>query len=201
MDGESGVIVDCDAAETPEAIGPAMAMGVIKAECDCQRMSHAAWQRARERFSIESHVAAAGELIDRVASASARAWPAAKPAAYTGRGGGGSGAVPEDGPRRMRAVLESLAARRIVIHGVGRHTIELAAVFAEFGDRIAGFTDDDRNRHGGTLWNWPIVPPRDAAAVLSATDCIISSAMNEAAIWDRREVYEAQGVRVHRVYG
>ncbi len=199
-DGECGVIVDCDAAKTPEAIGSAMAMGVIKAECDCHRMSYAAWQRATERFSVESHVDAAERLIDRVAESPARAWPASKPAAYSGRGGGGSGAVPEDGPRRMRAVLESLAGRRVVIHGVGRHTIELAGVLAEFGGRIVGFADDDRNRHGGTLWNWPIVAPRDAASALDASDCVISSAMNEGAIWERRAVYEMQGVRVHRVY-
>ena len=64
---------------------------------------------------------------------------------------------------------------------------------------IAAFCDDDRQVHGTTLWNWPVVAPQQAGAT-GATDVVISSWINQQAIWERRAVYERQGLIVHALY-
>ncbi len=111
----------------------------------------------------------------------------------------GSGSVPPDGAERMRAALAKLAGRTVVIHGTGEHTRQLGHIFAASPAQIVAFTDDDRARHGQKLWNWPIVSPAEAAAT-GATDVVISSWMHEAAIWERRDVYEFQSLRVWTIY-
>jgi hypothetical protein len=87
----------------------------------------------------------------------------------------------------------------VLVHGTGRHTRELAEVFAAPPCEIVGFADDDASKHGTRLWNWPVVAPRDAAS-LGATDVVVSSWLHEGAVWARRGVYEDAGLRVHRVY-
>jgi hypothetical protein len=68
------------------------------------------------------------------------------------------------------------------------------------GAEIVGFTDDDQRNQGQRLWGWPIVAPEKAASELGATDVVISSWMFQEQIWERRAVYEGQGVTVHRMY-
>jgi hypothetical protein len=99
----------------------------------------------------------------------------------------------------MRALLSSLAGRRVLIHGAGRHTLELGHVLAAAPVEIAGVIDDDRQKHGGRLWGWRVIAP-DTAGATGATDLVISSWMHQEAIWARRAVYERQGIAVHRLY-
>jgi len=66
--------------------------------------------------------------------------------------------------------------------------------------RVVAFTDDDRSNWGGELIGVRVVAPKDASGQ-GATDVIISSWLHEQAIWERRAVYESQGLRVHRLYG
>lgn len=173
---------------------------------DARQMSVAAWETARGRFSLESHADAASEMLDAAASDRPRPWPADRACAFSGSGAGGkgqdgvaSGSVPADGAARLRALLASLAGRRVLIHGAGRHTVELGHVLAASPALIVGIADDDRGRHGGALWGWPIVAP-ERAGETGATDAVISSWMHQDAIWARRGVYERLGIAVHRIY-
>ena len=107
--------------------------------------------------------------------------------------------MPPDGARRFASVLERLGGRRIVVHGTGEHTRQLADVLASAPVTVVAFSDDDRLRHGSLLWDKPIVAPRKASET-GATDVVISSWINQQAIWSRRAVYEQQGMTVHTLY-
>lgn len=164
-------------------------------------MSAAAHARAAERFSLEAYGDACERVIEAAGASAPRRWPTDRACAFTAStAAAGSGAVPQDGATRLRELLSKLKGRAIVVHGTGRHTIELGAVFAASEARIAAFTDDDPKRQGEMLWNWPIVAPASAGRT-GATDVVISSWMNQDAVWERRGVYEKQGMGVWRVYG
>lgn len=164
-------------------------------------MSLAAWRTARDRFSIDGHLDRVEALLDAVAATRARAWPADRPAAFTGAApAGGSGSVPPDGPRRMAELLRRLAGRKVVIHGTGQHTLQLEQVIKDSPAEIVAFTDDDRQKHGTELWGRPVIAPGDAAST-GATDVVISSWMHQDEIWARRQMYERISVAAHRMYG
>jgi hypothetical protein len=156
-------------------------------------MAVAAWRSARDRFSIERHADVVGALFDRAAASPARSWPGSSPCVRMG-------AVPVYAAAGLKRILESLAGRRVAFHAIGRHTIALAHVLSRSPAEIVGFTDDDPRQQGSRLWGWPIVAPDRAAELLGATDIIISSWMFQQAIWERRAVYERQGLTVHRIY-
>ena len=200
-DGINGLIADVSPDTDESNAAKALADAVeLFAGSDHRAMSRAAWQTTRDRFSMQRHVDAVTRLLDDVAAAPPRSWPADRPCAFTSsNASAGSGTVPPDGSARLRDVLAKLAGRRIVIHGVGRHTVELAAVFADSPAKIVAFTDDDRAHHGKELWNRPIIAP-DQAYATGATDVLISSWMHTEAIWKRRKGYEDQGLTVHRIY-
>ncbi len=163
-------------------------------------MAEAAWKTARERFSIERHVDSVDAMLDAVARETPRFWSAHRPSAFTARDdAGGSGSVPPDGARRLAAVLDRLGGRRFVVHGTGEHTRQLAEVLKSASVNLVAFTDDDRQRHGSVLLERPVVAPRDAGET-GATDVVISSWINQSAIWRRRAVYERQGLEVHTLY-
>ena len=190
-------------APDPARLGRLLADGV----CDAVRrglgaMSAQGSGAARERYSMESHAGAVEGLIDAAASEPPRTWPAHRPCAFTSAastGGAGSGTVPPHAGERLRFVLGQLAGRKVVLHGTGRHTLELAGVLAEFTPSLVGFTDDDPAKHGRKLWGLPILAPTDAR-LSGATDVVISSALHQNDIWSRRGVYEAQGLSVHKLY-
>lgn len=201
-DGRTGILADAGPDDTPERTADALAEAVERLlASDLPAMSQAAHAVARERYSIDAHADAVAALLDEAAADEPRPWPATRPCAFAGdgSGGGGSGSVPQEGAARLRAVLRGLAGRRIVLHGAGRHTIELAHVLAESPATILAIADDDPARHSDHLFNWPIIAPADAAGT-GATAVLISSWMHESAIWERRGVYERQGLRVHRLY-
>lgn len=185
--GVNGLIADVGPDEDEAVVGRTMAEVIASlTNGTLASLSVAAWTSVRERFSIERHVDRVCELVDRVARVPHRTWL-----------GGATGTVPPDGAARMDSLLRSLLGRRVAIHGVGRHTLELENVVRTFP--VVAFTDDDRQRHGTSLWGVPIVPP-ERVGEAGATDVVISSWLHESEIWDRRGVYERQGVRVHRVY-
>jgi glycosyltransferase involved in cell wall biosynthesis len=199
--GYNGEIADVDPAADEREAGEAMAEAVQRfLGRDRAAMAEAAWRTVGERFSIQRHVRAVAAMIDSAALDPPRAWPADRACAFsTGDGASGSGSVPPDGATRLRSLLERLASRTIVIHGAGQHTIQLAPVLAASPAEIIAIADDDRARHGQRLLGWPIIAPAEASRH-GATDVVISAWMHEAAIWERRAVYERQGLRVHRLY-
>ncbi len=200
--GVSGLIVDAQPGDDERVAGFALADAVERfIGSDRDAMAVAAWNAALSRFSIDAHVEGVSRVLDEIGSGAARPWRASWPCAFSfsPNSPGCSGTVPSHGPRRMREVLDSLAGRRVAIHGTGRHTIELAGVLSESAATIVGFTDDDRNRWGRTFLGWSVCNPARVAET-SATDVVISSWLHAGTIWGRREIYEAQGLRVHRLY-
>jgi glycosyltransferase involved in cell wall biosynthesis len=169
---------------------------------DLPAMSLAAWSTAHTRYSLELHLDRVSVLIDAAAATPARTWPAEVPAAFSAPPGapGGSGSVPPDGPIRLQSLLESLSGRHILLHGSGQHTLQLAPVLAASPATILAVTDDDRQRAGQRVLDYPIIAP-DQAHATGATDVVISSWMHQDAIYARRQMYESQGLAVHRIYG
>jgi glycosyltransferase involved in cell wall biosynthesis len=208
--GYNGELADVDPAADEAATAAALAASIQRhlARSPQQRlaMSDAARATVRARFSLAEHLRSVEALLDAAAAASPRGWPADRPCAFTaapgaaGRNGwAGSGSVPPEGPARLAKLLDSLAGRAIVVHGVGQHTLQLAEVFARSPATIVAFSDDDPKRCGERLWGSPIVRPAEAAAT-GATEVIISSWMHQQSIWARRGIYEQQGLRVHTIY-
>ena len=87
----------------------------------------------------------------------------------------------------------------VMLHGAGRHTIELASVLAASPVRIAGIVDDDPAKWGNALLGWSVNSPEDAIS-LGVTDLVISSWMHADAVYARRGTFESNGVRVHHLY-
>ena len=190
---------------SPEMDEEEVAMGLADAverflAGDPQAASESAWRTAQRRFSIDRHVDAVEHMLADVINEAPRAWPADQPCAFTASdSAGGSGTVPADGAARLARVLARLEGRRVVVHGTGEHTRLLAHVLAGSPAEIVAFADHDRDRQRSTLWNWPVVPPEQASST-GATDVVISSWINQQAIWGRRAEYEKQGLVVHRIY-
>lgn len=198
-DGVSGMLVEVPQDADDAGAGAAMAAAVQRVACGLGALSRGAHARATQMFSTRVQLNALEALLDGAPRWPARAWPPEKDWAFAGAGAGASGAVPEVGPARLAAVLGSLAGRSVVVHGTGRHTIEMEQVFRGAPCRIVAFADDDPARQGGALWGVPVRSPEGAAAS-GATDVVISSAINQQQIWRRRGVYERAGLRVHRLY-
>lgn len=200
-DGETGYVAPAGPGADEVAAGAAMAEAVLRgaaaSERDLGAVRRRGWSLVRESYSVERCAARYGELIDRVAAAGARPWPAERPGAFTGRGGG-SGTVPAEAPARLESALRSLAGRRVALYGAGRHTIELAAVVARAPVELAAIIDDDPR--DGSLLGVPVLPPARAGES-GASDVVISSWLHEEAMWSRRAVFERQGLRLHRLYG
>lgn len=206
-DGETGRLVDWFPPPGEDELSDA-AVGLRLAEAiqgvlrtGLQRMSRAAMASARERFSLDEHATRIAKLMDAAVAEPPRAWPATRACAFgasNASAGTASGTVPNDAGKRLRDTLRRLRGRKILLHGTGRHTLELAGVIAEVTDIVA-FADDDPQRHGQRLWGLPIVPPNDAER-MGITDVVISSFINQDEIWQRRSVYESRGLRVHRLY-
>lgn len=226
----------------PVAVPEHARLGQLLAEGVCSvvarglpRFAQAARAAVGERFTHDLHVARAMKLVDEVTAEEPRTWPASRACAFTASAAFasrasefgllpahefhmsvGSGTVPADAAARLEAALAGLRGRRVLIHGTGRHTIELGTILARFtaadvggpaegergstsGATIVGFTDDDPARHGTTVLGLPVFSPH-AARTLDASDVVISSFINQDSIWQRRGVYESHGMTVHRLY-
>lgn len=193
----TGLIAEASPDDDERAAATALCASVRRfLELDRAELAANAAARAQERYSIDRHADRWCDVLQRAARSPARWWPATRPAAFTGVEGTQSGSVPPGAAGRLRRTLESLAGRAILIHGAGRHTIELAPLLASAD--VRAIVDDDPARFGERLLGWKIIGPHEAA-LTGATDVIISSAMHEEAIWGRRNIYEEQGLTVHRL--
>ncbi|MHC4305151.1 MAG: glycosyltransferase family 4 protein [Planctomycetota bacterium] len=201
QNGHNGELADTSPGDDEATVAVALADAVERFLAgDLASMAESAWRTARGRFSMERHAGAVAAMLDEVTAGPPRTWPADRPCAFTAAdASGASGSVPADGAARLASVLERLGGRRIVLHGTGQHTRQLAHVLAGSPARIVALADDDRQQHGSTLLEWPVVAPREAGAT-GATDVVISSWINQDVIWSRRRVYERQGLTVHRLY-
>lgn len=188
---KNGLLVDAAADATGATLAESFAREIEHAAHVLPSLSLAAWESAA-RFSIDAHADAVQSLLRRVADSPPRPWPAGRPPAF-------NATVPPDAAERLAAVLDSLAARRVIIHGTGRHTLDLESVIRRYTDRVIAFSDDDPARHPERLFDLPIIAPAHAAAT-GATDVIISSWLHQGAIFARRAVYEQAGLSVHRLY-
>jgi hypothetical protein len=172
------------------------------------KFSAAARNTIRDHFTHEAHVASVMTIVDEIAAEEPRTWPASRPCAFTTGVRAStvplaSGTVPADAAARFHSTLSALKGRRVLIHGTGRHTLELQHALAHFtaapNSTIIAFTDDDPTRHGSTILGLPILSPLTAHAS-GATDVVISSFINQNDIWQRRSIYESRGLTVHRLY-
>jgi len=199
-DGVTGVLARTTPDADPRSAGRAMADAVERAiEIGLAGLGARAWRSARDRFSVDRHVDTVAQMLGEIADAPARPWPATRPCAFSAGAGGSSGSLPEHGRARMASVLRKLAGERVVLHGAGRHTIELADTLASAPCEIVAICDDDPNRHGQRLLGWEIIAP-GRAGEYGARHAIISTWMHEQQVLARRSVYESQGVRVHPIY-
>jgi glycosyltransferase involved in cell wall biosynthesis len=185
------------AAAAPDDDEPAAARALADAldalrRRDIAEMARQAHRHAQERFSLHAHGQAWDRAIDHAADAPARSWPADRPCAF-----GPAGSVPPDAAERMAARLARLDGQPVCLHGAGAHTLAVAHALA--AANIVAVADDDRQRHGSTCLGLAVIAPEHAAAA-GAAHVIISSHLHEHAIWQRRRVYEAQGLTVHRLY-
>ncbi|MFG0273882.1 MAG: glycosyltransferase [Phycisphaerales bacterium] len=168
-------------------------------------MQRAAWEHARERYSVDAHAERVIELFRAVAARPGRAWPADRPCGFTSSSNALSDAtVPTDAGVRLRRMLEQIVrergpAARVALWGAGRHTIALAAELARPAAEVVCILDDDAKAHGERLWGLPIVGVASLAG-FGVTDVVISSWMHQSTMWKKRAPVEATGATVRRLY-
>jgi len=190
--GLNGMLVDATDDLSSAILGERMAGAVRhlwnRGRSELARMSAVAIAAAQP-YSIDEHVRRVSVMLDEVAAEPARVWEG--PLSFLG-----SAVAPSTGRERLRAVLQSLGGQRVVIHGTGRHTREMADVIESFRDRIVGFCDDDCTKVGASMLGLPISAPPGPA---EATAVVISSWIHEREILARaRAAYG--GKRVLGVY-
>ena len=201
-DGESAIFVAAKPGDGEEAAAAHMADGIERfLASDRDAMAGAAWRAAGEHFCMDSHVDQVEAVIDGAAAGPARWWRTDWPSAFSSSRTepGRSGSTGPDACELLGALLASLAGRKIVLHGAGQHTLELAGVIAKSEAEIVAVTDDDKQRWGTRFLGWPVVAPQEAGKT-GASELVISSYIHMRSIWERRGVYEQQGLAVHRVY-
>lgn len=154
-------------------------------------------ERARRacaaKYSVQKQIARLREVMDHAFAKPARTWQQHE---YTFAN------KPSLGPDAEQRVRELLAAHphgKLLIHGTGKHTRELAHIWTSILPQVVGFAEDDRSKAGQSLLGKPVMTPEQASQA-GATHVIISSHLNQEDIWGRREVYEKQGVRVLKIY-
>ncbi len=192
-----GRLIDFDAQTTDDELGEAIAGAVHAITPRAHEIGRSAWDRVSQHFSFAAQGRLAGELIDEAGTSPARRWPEDLDPAFA-TGAPGAGTVPHDAPVRLQRLLDTLPEGRVLIHGAGAHTLALRDTIGAC-PRVVALSDDDPERAGQRVLNLRIVEPKDAA-MTGATDVIISTWLHEERVWSRREVYERQGLRVHRLY-
>lgn len=192
----NGCLVDAPDEATDTDVGIAMANEIARIRAKGPdagaALSHAAWKTAHDRYSLSKHAEHATRLLNTCALSPP---PHISDDLLSDR----PVTVPLHAESRVRELLSSLEGRPILIHGCGEHTRIIWNAIRATHARIVGLADDDPARAGQQFEDLPILPPGNVTGV-GATDVVISSYLHEAAIWQRRGVYEAQGLRVHRLY-
>lgn len=195
-DDEAGLIADAHPHHGPIEAGHALARAVAAlSHHDVAAIGRRAHARAARLFALDRFTSA---LVHQVALAAATPPPLQAPIEPF-HAPDRPASVPPDAADRMRDCLAALADRPVVIFGCGAHTRALAHIITDSPASIVALSDDDPGTHGRTLLARPVVAP-DQLARTGATDLVLSSWMHEDALWDRRALFEAQGLRVHRLY-
>lgn len=201
----NGILIESTPDTDPETLAHRFADAIATLDAHkLQSLSRAAWRTARGHYALDTHVNTCLNLFARAAQSPARPWPTDRPAAFTSTGAdhpgaAGTGAVPPDGAEKLRALLDALCGRNILIHAAGAHTRELEHVFTGAPVNIVAITDDDPAKWGGKLLGIPVTNPREAHRT-TATDVILSSWMHAEDLYRRRNLFESQGLRVHSPY-
>lgn len=196
--GGNGELVD--PVEDDALMGEMMAAGVERAlKSGIDRLSAAAYSTVKERFSIESHLTSVQSMIARLAGDHARDWPSARPPSAA-RADGLGFSVPSGAADAAARALAQLAGRRVALWGAGRHSASVLSALRDEARNVVAVLDDDSSRRGKLLQGRPVISLNQAPG-FGVTDVLISSALHEKEMWERRGPLEAAGVRVHRMYG
>jgi glycosyltransferase involved in cell wall biosynthesis len=194
-DGSTGVLVD--AAHLPDHESVAIAFAEALAHVPRSQLA-AMGERARRacasRYSVSRQLAGVRALANKAFAQPQRVWSHERFA---------FSAKPSTGPNaeaRLRQLLAQHPTARLLVHGTGKHTRELAHIWTDVLPQIEAFVEDDHTRAGERLLGKPIITP-EAAGTTGATHVVISSHLNQQDIWNRRAVYERQGIEVLRMYG
>jgi hypothetical protein len=195
IDGKNGIVAEARPEDSPQHAGHAMADGVQRAvEAGRAALGDAAWQTVHERFNVRTQAAQYAELFDQLAvRPRSKKWP---PAAF---GSAEFGTVPAQAAEMARAVLCRLAGKSVALHGSGAHTRVLATELDLRSLGVLCLLDDDPSLWSAERHGVPVESPLRAHE-LGISDVVISSWLHQEAIWSRRDQYESQGVRVHRLY-
>ncbi|MDX2114048.1 MAG: glycosyltransferase [Planctomycetota bacterium] len=190
----SGVLVDPSGSD--DAVGRRLALAVQQLAADPARLARTrqhAWARVVNHFTDELHIRRAASALAAAATRTPRHTRAQAPdpgQAFT---------VPHDAPERARRALESLTGRRVALWGAGRHTLAVTSALDSAPAHVVALIDDDPANHGSRAAGRPVLAPH-AALNMGVTDVLISSAIHEPALWERRGELERLGLRVHRMY-
>lgn len=194
INGENGLIVEAAPEADAATAGTALARGLAGILHRLPSMSAAAIESVSAHYALDHCIDQIEELVDAAAAGPPLAWPANRNPSFTHFDPVyGSGTVPPDGPARMRVVLGGCRGKKVIVHGAGRHSVELAQVLREFAGEIVAFSDDDPARWGGMFMGKPVVRPCESMGDV----VVISSWLHEAEMSSR---WAAHGVEVRRVY-
>ncbi|MEO1007583.1 MAG: glycosyltransferase family 4 protein [Planctomycetota bacterium] len=200
VDGDNGLLVEAERDEDEATIASRLADAIELLAGDpgaLHRMRRRAHETVRDRFGIDVHADTCDRLFEAVCTQPHRWWPPERSVVFGASADlVGSGGVPHDAVERAAATLRELRGP-VGVYGSGRHTRAIAAALADAPAEIACVIDDDQARHGRSLWGWPIVSLRDAAA-MGVRDVLISSHMHRGVMAER---CAAAGLRPIELYG
>lgn len=200
MQEHTGILANAGPEHTPRQAGIELAKAIVPlAQSGLGRMPEQAAGYVQAHHHPSVYIDRVLDVIRRTRLRPARQWPAGRPVAFSAPDGGTSGSTPAHAASLLRAKLEELDGRRVLIYGMGKHTKDLSNVLEHCGAGIVGVLDDHPADNHERFMQWPVVRP-EAAHQLEATDVVISSFIHEQGIWLKRDILEQQGLVVHRLY-
>lgn len=118
---------------------------------------------------------------------------------YAQRHGSAQG---DQAARKIEAALEQCAAQghsRVAIFGAGQHTRRAGSALCDPPVMVLGILDDDPDRIGSRLWNFPIISTEQAHS-LGLDAIILSSDSMEERLAQAARPLERAGVEIIRLY-
>lgn len=112
------------------------------------------------------------------------------------------GSTPNDANQRMTAALESCARNgrlRVALYGAGQHTRRVGDALRSPPVEVVAIIDDDPDRTGGLLWNFPVVT-RIQALDMGVDAIILSSDSMEQTLRERTSEFSARGIEIYSLY-
>jgi SAM-dependent methyltransferase len=104
---------------------------------------------------------------------------------------------------RMRQALQMVqqdGLAPVAIYRSGRHTGLVLPSLLDSPVEVSFFIDDHPERQGSHVLGWKIIAPEDAD-VRNVKAVILNSEFQEDRLWQQRDRFEQQGIRVVRLYG